>query len=641
MIKYLILIILLTNLITADSLSNLLEEVESNKEKSLYTVDEKLGNVTVYSQKELRLMQYTTLSDLLKEIPISNLNKNKFGNLNLSLPGSKTDVSGFFRVFINNHEVSSNYTMTPSAAWMELPMDLVDYVEIYRGNSSFSLGSESGIFFIRVYTKDASKENASKIFATATDNGSNSEAIAHSDTLENGWSYLAYLSHTMSKDSVEYEDKNVENDANYNYLYLNVKKEDTDINFGYTYMDKDNYFGMSIDAEPDDGQYISQDFFLDFTTHFLQDDSVKLKLSYDVNKLKYEETNSDNGIAAISVINNPVITPEKFNSNNKVIKTSALLSKEISFGRNNLLAGIDFQNKEYDFIDASAVFSGVKTDYENFSSFDSEITYSAFLQDDYRLFDNLILVINAKVDKYERNDNIEDETNEHYRVGAIYTVSENLGFKAFYTKTQIVPSFYNIDYKMKSLTELKTQKYKYYYVEGVYAKNDYRFSFLYNNVEIKDFIFYTPIGFYNVDYIIDVDNYVFDLDYTMSENHRLHINYFTTTISNAPINNSNQGAYVKLLGEFGDFEYFISVIYRNAYEYEDISVDDTYNSNLGVTYNISKDIALSLKAENLFDKSTESLYKEGDASNYFITNIGNFALEDLQQKITFSTKWVF
>jgi iron complex outermembrane receptor protein len=156
--KVFILLFFIVNMVMAQSVDSLLQKLEDNTEKSLYTVDEKLGNVTIYSQKEIRQMQYRTLSDLLKELSVGNINKNKLGDTTLSLPGNKTDVSGFFRIFINGHEVSSNYTQSPSSPWMNFPMDIVDYVEVYRGNSSFSLGSGDGVFFIRIYTKQAPKE---------------------------------------------------------------------------------------------------------------------------------------------------------------------------------------------------------------------------------------------------------------------------------------------------------------------------------------------------------------------------------------------------------------------------------------------------------------------------------------------------
>jgi iron complex outermembrane receptor protein len=88
------------------------------------------------------------------------------------------------------------------------------------------------------------------------------------------------------------------------------------------------------------------------------------------------------------------------------------------------------------------------------------------------------------------------------------------------------------------------------------------------------------------------------------------------------------------MGSYGSFEYFSSIIYRNGYKYLNVDVDDSFNFSLGTTYNISQNTSISLKGENLFDNSTESLYKEGLLGN-------DFAMEDYQREVTLTMKWVF
>ena len=135
-------------------------------------------------------MQYHKLNDILKELPLLNLNKNRFGISSLSLAGTKTTVSGFFKVFINDHEVSSIYNQSAAMSWGDLPLDIIDYVEIYYGESSFSSGNESGIYFIRLYTKKGVKENGNEINLQTSSTDSSSESLTNSRTFGNGWSYL-------------------------------------------------------------------------------------------------------------------------------------------------------------------------------------------------------------------------------------------------------------------------------------------------------------------------------------------------------------------------------------------------------------------------------------------------------------------
>ncbi|KFL34807.1 MULTISPECIES: hypothetical protein [unclassified Sulfurospirillum] len=93
--KIIVLLGLLSSLLFSDSLDALLQEYKATSDNSLQTVNEKIGHVVIYSQKEIRLMQYTKLNDILKELPLFNVNTNQLGLTNYSLTGSKTTTSGF------------------------------------------------------------------------------------------------------------------------------------------------------------------------------------------------------------------------------------------------------------------------------------------------------------------------------------------------------------------------------------------------------------------------------------------------------------------------------------------------------------------------------------------------------------------
>ena len=91
-LRLLFLTFLSTNILFASSLESLLSEYEDSSNNSLNTLNEKMGHVVIYTQEELNLMQYEKLSDLISELPINNLNKNRFGQNTISLTGSKTEV---------------------------------------------------------------------------------------------------------------------------------------------------------------------------------------------------------------------------------------------------------------------------------------------------------------------------------------------------------------------------------------------------------------------------------------------------------------------------------------------------------------------------------------------------------------------
>lgn len=632
---FLLFFIAFSSLLFSSSLENLLQEYNTTSEKSLKTVDEKLGHAFIYSQKDIKLMQYHNLGDILKELPLLNLNKNRFGQSSLSLAGSKTTVSGFFRFFINDHEISSIYDQSPSLIWGDLPLDFIDHIEIYYGESSFSLGNETGIYFIRLYTKTASKENGNEVNFINTSKNSNSQSITTSKSFENGWSYLLYLNNNNIKDSNTYKNNQYQNNADRRYLFLDANNENTNINFGYTDLKKDNYMGLSKDTTPDEGELKSKDFYIDITQYFLEDRSLKAKVSVDVNETKYNEENSA-GILLVPTLdltNVGLSLPKIFDENLRFTKTNASISKSFNYNNNNFLAGFNISNKEYKVLDRNAINFANQNLNTNYNDFNKEQITSFMFQDDYKLTDNLILVANAKFDKYKRNGSLSDLSEELYRVGAIYTPFENFGLKSFYSKTYLPASFYNMDFADKKNPDIKTQNYDFYTVEGVYTTEKSKIGVTYHNVNIDDFIYLTPVGFINVNHTIKTSGFIYSYEYLFDDKNKLILNYFTSKLSE-DINNSNDGGYLKYMGEYDKFEYFTSLIYRNGYSYKDINVRASYDFSLGTTYNISKNLKVSLKGENLFDRGTKSLYQEGFP-------VSNFALEDSDRVVSLSMKWIF
>lgn len=623
------------NILIANNLDSLLNEYENTTSKSLRTVDEKLGHVVVYSQKEIQLMQYNKLSDILKELPNMNLNRSNFGNYSPLIIGSKT-TTGFFRFFINDHEMSSIYNQALSFSWGDLPLDFVDYIEVYYGESSFALGNETGVYFIRIYTKSAKRENANEIKSLVSNKGSNSQSITHSQTLANGWSYLLFLNNEKTKNEAIYNSNEINNDEDTKHFFLDLSNENTKINLGYGIIDKDNYTGLALDVQSDSGSLKSEDFFIDFTQYFLSDKSLKLNLSYDRNEIKYEETNAE-GLGLISYIdftNFPNTLATEINQNFVMYKTTASLSKSFYYGNHGILTSINLKKKKYDIKEISTVnVFGTNTNINQYNNFNEKNVYSFLFQDNYKLNDKLTLVANAKLDKYKRNGYLDDFSEELYRVGAIYTPFENLGFKAFYTKTYLPPSFYNIDFADKNDIDLESQKYKYYTVEVVYTTENSKFGLVYNNVKIDNFMYLSPVGFMNIDHTIKTQGYNFNYEYNFKDNNKLHLNYYITN-QNDTTSNYQNGGYAKYMGTYKNFEYFSSLIYREGFNYYGLELKDSFDLSIGATYNFSKDLSFSIKGTNLLDKSTQSIY------TIPLSNV-SYALDNYDRSVSLSIKWVF
>ncbi|RXK11693.1 TonB-dependent receptor [Halarcobacter mediterraneus] len=634
---FVFLLISFFSVLNASTLSNLLKEYEKSSKNSLETIDEKMGYVIVYTKEELELMQYENLSDVLKELPANNLNINKMGLNTISLPGTKTDVTGFFRLYINDHEVSSIYNQSPSLSWSEMPISLIDHIEIYYGEGSFNLGNATGVQFIRVYTKSAKKENGNELYLSQSNKSSNSQSITHSSILENGWTYLFHLTNNNDFPKNSFDKNNLKNDKNSQYLFFNLNSEYINFDMGYTNLQKDVYTGYSSDFMPDDGLLESKNFFLHLTNYLSEDKTFKSTISYDVNNYKYEESNKE-GLFLVPIIDLKNINetmPKYYNEDLKFTKVEASLSKKFFLDRHKIYSALNVATKKYKVNNRESInFLNQKSNISDYTDYNKENIYSFMIEEDFKLKENLHLIANYKISKYERKGStLENDVEYLYRFGGIYLPTEYLGFKTFYTRSYLAPNFFNIDFKEKSENTFKTQKYKYFNFESVLAFGNSKFNIDYYRVKIDDFAYNSPIGFINIEDAVKTNGVILEYEYKIDKKSKIKLNYYKNNL-NRNSTNSYEGGYLKYSTKYERFSYFTSLIYKSAYKFLDLDVANSYNLNMGFTYNYTKNLSINLKGQNLLNKPTSSLFNNGIGGD-------NISINDYNRKFIFGIRWLF
>lgn len=327
--------------------------------------------------------------------------------------------------------------------------------------------------------------------------------------------------------------------------------------------------------------------------------------------------------------------PMEFYEDSRFSKINASLTKTLQYNNHNILAGLHFLTKNYELNDRwSRNFLGNVSQNNGFHNFDRENVYSILFQDDYKFSENLTLLANAKIDNYQRDGYLKETTEKLFRVGAIYTPFENIGFKGFYTQTYLPVSFYNIDFVNKNNPNLKSQQYELYTAEIAYTRGNSKLNLNYNHVKIDDFIYFSPIGFVNIKKPIKTEGLALNLTHNLTQSNKLHVNYFVSKQSEGSSNYQN-GGYIKFMGKRGKIDYFTSLIFRNSFSYYNVHVKDSFDLSLGATYNFSKDLSLSIKGENLLEKSTSSIYTVGFPGT-------PFALENkTERSVSLWLRWMF
>ena len=632
---------LLNSLVFAQSLDNLLEEYQISSDLSNKTLDEKVGHLTVYTQQQLKQMQYNKLSDVLKELPILNLNNNIYGVKNLNIAGFNSPISTSTRIFINDHEVSSVHTLSPFLVWDSLPLDFINHIEVYIGDSSFSLGNEPGTTFVRVYTKSPSQENGNQLTLSSSTNDERYFGASHSEILQNKWSFLVYAGSQKVDDNDEYKNSTLHNDSSRQYFYSTIQKDNAKIDLAYAQLHKDNFIGLSKDAIPDDGDIKSKDYFASYSNTYLRDDSLKTIFSIDINERDYSEDNAQ-GILLTPVIDQTSIPnffntiPTHYDEKLRFEKYDAYVSKAFTQKSNEIILASSIKYKKYILKDRTTISATQTLEDEKFSDFENETLYSFMIEDKYKINEHLYLIGDIKLDKYQRNADLNNSTEHLYKVGTIFMPTDNLGFKFFASQSYISPSFYYVDMQSPSVDNLYSQKIDYYSFESAYTYNSNKFDLVLTNITVDDMVYLSSNGFKNLNTEVEGNSVMFKYTYEFDLKNQLMFNAYTLN-SNQVESNSSKGGYIKYMGSYDQLDYFTSLIYKEGYNYSNFEVKDGFDLNAGTTYNFNKNLSLSLKGENLLNKSIKSLYV--DRSNLLTPT--SFSLRDDERAYLLTMKWLF
>lgn len=627
-------LLLLNSLVFAENLDNLLEEYKLSSDLSNKTMDEKIGHLTVYTQQQLQQMQYNKLSDVIKELALLNTNNNIYGVNNISIAGFNSPISTSTRLFINNHEVSSVHTLSPFLVWDSLPLDFISHIEVYTGDSSFSLGNEPGTTFIRVYTKSPSKENGNQLTLSSSTNNERYFGASHSEVLENKWSFLVYAGNQTVDDSKQSTNGTLHDDSTRKYLYSTIQKDNAKIDLAYAELYKDNYIGLSKDAMPDEGNIQSKDYFISYGNTYLRDDSLKTVFSIDINERDYFEQNAE-GILLTPVINQTLSIPTYYDEKLRFEKYDTYISKSFTQKSNEVIFASSVKHKKYILKDRTTISNQTLED-QKFSEFDTETLYSFMIEDKYKINDYLHLIGDAKFDKYQRNADLDNSTEHLYKLGLIFMPSDNLGFKLFASQSYMSPTFYYVDMASPNADNLKSQKINYYSLENAYTYNSNKFDLVFTNIQVDDMIYLSSNGFRNSTNEVEGNSVAFKYTYDIDLKNQFMFNVYTLN-SNQVESNSSSGGIVKYMGSYEQFDYFTSLLYKDSYTFSNFEVKDGFDVNAGATYNYNKNLSFSLKGENLLNKSIKSLY----ANRTNLATPTYFSLRDDERAFLLSMKWLF
>ena len=285
--KYLLLLYLLFSasvLEAKDNMEGLLNQYQDETKLSNITKRESAGFLELYTRDELEKMQAHNLLDVFKTIPGLILTKDSI-TVNTFKKQRMCDIPDTIaRIYINNHDMTSASFGSAFLVWADMPIEYVDHIEVYKTTSSIEFGNEVGSLIIKVYTKTARREEGGKIRLLASDNGGYDTNLYYGQSLENGFSYFAYL----NKDNIKQEDYHniydghiydIKDGKRSTTFFANLNYKQWILDLGIYSKDVDAYIGPGIRRTPLGDGVASEHTFAHLSKRF--DNGLRLQLAYD------------------------------------------------------------------------------------------------------------------------------------------------------------------------------------------------------------------------------------------------------------------------------------------------------------------------------------------------------------------------
>lgn len=627
--------------INAENIDTLLNIYAKENDLSKKTIKEAAGNVIVYTRQDLERMQVKSLSELLRNIPFYRYNENKLGYTELLRKRRYPTVSSDARVYINERELISPFYGNALGIVSKFDLSYIDHIEIYTGVTSFEFGVEPANMVVRLYTKDPNREIGGQLKTSVGSHGSNEHSISYADVLSD-FSYYAYINtKETNEEKINHEDTPLSRDKDSLHLFLSLQDDNNRVEYNRI-EGKSDLFMDGIGGG--DGSPLVNDTDVIYnligwySTYFHE----KLSLSLDYIQADIEAKESDdeplNTIFVDGEIVNPTLTGrnipvsyDSYNSKSEEKQLSAVLKYKEKIGNHNLLGGLQFRKKDFktDNITASATaqvtsfvpsigfftspvpMGTINIDRNilpNLFNYTSEKVYGAFLEDTYSIDENQAIVAAMKHDRVKPNSAsaLEDQDLSLYRLGYIYT-NEDFSFKTFFvsTESRVDPNFYT---RVLVNGQLDPQRDDSITIEANWEKGSFIHGLNFFKTRQKNKLYSASGTAQNLSDPYYRQGISYKNSYSFNKLNRIDTNFFIMNTKNKFENEEDTvyGGYVRLLNTVGKFDFYNELIYRDGYE----GLKVGYDFNSAITYNHTRDLKVSLKGENIFDKAIKTIYND-------------------------------
>ena len=603
------------------SIEGLLNTIEKKSDLSEKTKLENSGFSTIYTRNDLDMMQVKYLSDIYK-YTMDGYRTSRYGLPDPLTYGPVPFSSSMIRVFIDDQEITTAMYGSGMVILGDLDLGFADHIEVYNLSTSFVYSSEPTSTLIRIFSKKADRDAGGSVKGIVTSRGGSTQNVQYIGK-ENETDYLARISSSYDKRK-EYETskEDLDRDVKRYNLFTSIKDDTQSVLINASKTNKGGWVGPSADASLDTSKIESEDSHIGYSKTF---DDIKFSLAYDGLKdhARYQDS--------------PLFYQKGVPINSIESKaTSSALSAELKYnttlGDHHIITGAKYRYKmiKFDMIQMNGV--DVPQDGHTRQSIGS-----LFVEDSYAFADNIVGTLGAQSSNVDNNGGYENEDVQMLRAGITYT-NDQWTSKSFvfhtesYIEPYLIGSFYmKSAYPEKMTLDSIAQEFKYEDGPSLY-------EFFISYAWIQD------APYVNANMRVDTADATTThlssyLQYTYHYDaiNKITLAYRYKEIDHAGYHQEfrNHQVILRNQNRYHKFDFFEEMFVTRSEYYDNTGFDLT----LGVRYNISDNLIVSLKGQNLLNKAEKQTLSRFDFTTF--TPMEPLKIPIQERIVMLGVEWLF
>lgn len=603
------------------SIEGLLNTIEKKSDLSEKTKLENSGFSTIYTRNDLDMMQVKYLSDIYK-YTMDGYRTSRYGLPDPLTYGPVPFSSSMIRVFIDDQEITTAMYGSGMVILGDLDLGFADHIEVYNLSTSFVYSSEPTSTLIRIFSKKADRDAGGSVKGIVTSHGGSTQNVQYIGK-ENETDYLARISSSYDKRK-EYETskEDLDRDVKRYNLFTSIKDDTQSVLINASKTNKGGWVGPSADASLDTSKIESEDSHIGYSKTF---DDIKFSLAYDGLKdhARYQDS--------------PLFYQKGVPINSIESKaTSSALSAELKYnttlGDHHIITGAKYRYKmiKFDMMQMNGV--DVPQDGHTRQSIGS-----LFVEDSYAFADNIVGTLGAQSSNVDNNGGYENEDVQMLRAGITYT-NDQWTSKSFifhtesYIEPYLIGSFYmKSAYPEKMTLDSIAQEFKYEDGPSLY-------EFFISYAWIQD------APYVNANMRVDTADATTThlssyLQYTYHYDaiNKITLAYRYKEIDHAGYHQEfrNHQVILRNQNRYHKFDFFEEMFVTRSEYYDNTGFDLT----LGVRYNISDNLIVSLKGQNLLNKAEKQTLSRFDFTTF--TPMEPLKIPIQERIVMLGVEWLF